>query len=97
MTFRFFTLSTALFLSFSAQVATADVLLMDSIDSYPINSEEGVSRPTRSMTMDQVEKRFGQPLTAHPSVGDPPITRWDYPEYSVFFEYNHVLTAVMHR
>ncbi|MEJ2402754.1 MAG: hypothetical protein P8171_00470 [Candidatus Thiodiazotropha sp.] len=97
MTFRFITLSSALLLSLSAQVATAEVLLMDSIDAYPINSEEGVSRPTRSMTMKQVEKRFGQPITAHPSVGDPPITRWDYPDYSVFFEYNHVLTAVMHR
>ncbi|MET0026533.1 MAG: hypothetical protein ABW101_02755 [Candidatus Thiodiazotropha sp.] len=97
MTFRFTTLSAALLLSLSAQVATADVLLIDSIDSYPINSEEGVPRPTRAMTMDQVQKRFGEPLTAHPSVGDPPITRWDYPSYSVFFEYNHVLTSVMHR
>jgi hypothetical protein len=77
--------------------ASADVLLIDSIHSAPINSEEGIPRPKRSMSMDQVSQRYGQPLTAHPSVGEPPITRWDYSNYSVFFEYDLVLTSVLHR
>jgi hypothetical protein len=47
--------------------------------------------------MDQVSQRYGQPLAAHPSVGEPPITRWDYSNYSVFFEYDLVLTSVLHR
>jgi hypothetical protein len=29
-------------------------------------------------------------------VGHPPITRWDYPAYSVFFEHDHVLHTVAH-
>jgi hypothetical protein len=73
------------------------VLLIDSINAAPINSEEGVPRPTRSMSMDQVSQRYGQPLAAYPSVGEPPITRWDYSNYSVFFEYDLVLTSVLHR
>ncbi|MGD9171804.1 MAG: hypothetical protein PVI97_17410 [Candidatus Thiodiazotropha sp.] len=77
--------------------ASADVLLIDSINSAPLNSEEGVPRPKRSMSMDQVSQRYGQPLAAHPSVGEPPITRWDYSNYSVFFEYDLVLTSVLHR
>ncbi|MES9853436.1 MAG: hypothetical protein ABW170_16590 [Candidatus Thiodiazotropha sp. L084R] len=97
MSFRITTLSITLFACLLSQSAIAEVLLVDSIDAAPINSEEGIPRPTRSMTMDQVNQRFGQPSAAHPSVGDPPITRWDYPSYSVFFEYNHVLTSVLHR
>ncbi|MES9939536.1 MAG: hypothetical protein ABW104_02305 [Candidatus Thiodiazotropha sp. 6PLUC2] len=97
MSFRITALSITLFACLISQSVTAEVLLIDSIDTAPINSEEGIPRPSRSMTMDQVSQRFGQPSAAHPSVGDPPITRWDYPSYSVFFEYNHVLTSVLHR
>jgi hypothetical protein len=88
------TLTTLLLLS--ATSAQADVLLIDSIAAAPINSEEGLPRPARGMTMERVRTSFGEPATAHPWVGDPPITRWDYPEYSVFFEYQHVLTSVVH-
>jgi hypothetical protein len=47
--------------------------------------------------MSQVEARFGAPTTRHAAVGDPPITRWDYPQFSVFFEYDKVLHAVIVR
>ncbi len=75
----------------------ADVLLMDSIHESPVNSGEGIPRPTRGMNMDQVKRQYGEPSVAHPWIGDPPITRWDYPEYSVFFEYRNVLTSVVHK
>jgi hypothetical protein len=77
MIFRTTTLPAAL-ICVLALPASADVLLIDSINAAPINSEEGVPRPTRSMSMDQVSQRYGQPLNAYPSVGEPPITRWDY-------------------
>jgi hypothetical protein len=96
MTFRITTLS-AVLLCLLALPIHADMLLIDSINTAPINSDEGLPRPTRSMSMDQVSQRFGQPLTTHPSVGEPPITRWDYSDYSVFFEYDLVLTSVLHR
>ncbi|MBT3047639.1 MAG: hypothetical protein G8D61_20065 [gamma proteobacterium symbiont of Ctena orbiculata] len=96
MTFRITTLSAAI-ICLLALPASADVLLIESIHSVPINSEEGIPRPKRSMSMDQVAQRYGQPVTAYPSVGEPPITRWDYSGYSVFFEYDLVLTSVVHR
>jgi hypothetical protein len=96
MTFRITTLSAA-FICMLALPVSADVLLIDSINSAPINSEEGIPRPTRSMSMDQVSQRYGQPITAYQSVGEPPITRWDYSSYSVFFEYDLVLQSVVHR
>jgi hypothetical protein len=54
-------------------------------------------RPVRGSTMSQVEARFGAPASRHAAVGDPPITRWDYPQFSVFFEYDKVLHAVLVR
>ena len=54
-----------------------------------------VSLPMRGMNMDNVEHIFGAPLEKMPAVGKPPITRWDYADYVVYFEYNLVLHTVM--
>jgi len=51
--------------------------------------------PSRGMNKDNVRNVFGEPAREHAPVGDPPITRWDYADYSVFFEYNKVLHSVM--
>ena len=96
MTFRFTTVAATLAVLL-AQPVQADVLLLDAIQNEPVNSAEGLPRPTRGMTMDQVLKRFGQPAVEYPRVGQPPITRWDYKDYSVFFEHQYVLDAVVHR
>jgi hypothetical protein len=95
MTFRFTTAAASLVLLLSQPVA-ADVLLIDAINQEPINSEEGLPRPKRGMTMEQVKQRYGMPSTQYPQVGEPPITRWDYAQYSVFFEHQYVLTSVVH-
>ena len=54
-----------------------------------------VERPKRGTTMDEVEKHFGAPVNRHPTVGAPPITRWDYSNFSVFFEKDRVIDAVV--
>ncbi|MFI4920436.1 MAG: hypothetical protein ACHQAZ_02210 [Gammaproteobacteria bacterium] len=51
--------------------------------------------PVRGMDMANVEHIFGTPLEKQPAVGKPPITRWDYSDYVVYFEYNKVLHTVM--
>lgn len=56
--------------------------------------ESAVERPSRGMSMSAVEARFGQPASRHAAVGQPPITRWDYPGFSVFFEHEYVIHAV---
>jgi hypothetical protein len=50
--------------------------------------------PSRGQSMGQVEKRFGAPTQRYPAVGQPPITRWVYPNFVVYFEYEHVIHAV---
>lgn len=51
-------------------------------------------KPTRGMTQSRVEAEFGAPSARRAPVGEPPITRWDYPEFAVFFEYDRVIHAV---
>lgn len=55
--------------------------------------------PPKGMSRAAVASQFGQPHTRHAPVGggsprQPPITRWDYAGFSVFFEYDHVVDAV---
>jgi hypothetical protein len=44
--------------------------------------------------MTEVEKHFGAPTEKHATVGQPPITRWDYAGFSVFFEHDRVIHSV---
>ena len=55
----------------------------------------GANVPVRGMNMANVEHIFGTPVQKYDAVGKPPITRWDYPDYVVYFEYNMVLHTVM--
>jgi len=50
--------------------------------------------PSRGMTMDQVKQYFGEPRKRIPPVGDPPITRWQYDDMMVYFEYKYVIDSV---
>jgi hypothetical protein len=50
--------------------------------------------PARGTSMTQVENRFGAPAERFAPVGQPPITRWVYPTFVVYFEYQHVVHTV---
>ncbi|MBN1239982.1 MAG: hypothetical protein JXB36_15880 [Gammaproteobacteria bacterium] len=78
----------------AAPMAGADVLLLDGVE---MNAQTASSRPARGMTMTRVEAAFGAPTSRRAAIGDPPITRWDYPGFSVYFEYDHVIHAVARR
>jgi hypothetical protein len=54
-----------------------------------------VERPARGATMITVEQRFGAPASKHAAVGQPPISRWDYAHFSVYFENDRVIHAVV--
>jgi hypothetical protein len=75
----------------SAPAAFADVLLLDGIE---IARQSANGRPTRGSSMERVEASFGAPTMRHSAIGAPPITRWDYPGFVVYFEYQHVIHAV---
>lgn len=87
----------ALALVLATTAAQADVLLLESINSAPPNTSSGVLRPHRGSSMSIVKGQFGDPTEAKPAIGDPPITRWVYPAYTVYFEHEHVIDVVVHR
>ena len=69
----------------------ADTLVIDNVNQAEANA--GV-RPNRGMSMETVESRWGAPVTKRSAIGDPPITRWEYPAFVVYFEYRNVIHAV---
>jgi hypothetical protein len=78
-------------------VVMADVLLIERVQAA-----RGVELPQRGQPMARVEQRFGAPERKHAPVGGgrpehPPITRWDYPQFSVYFEHSHVVNSVLTR
>jgi len=82
-------------------VAVAETLVVD--DQVQVR-QSSVDRPVRGATMSAVEQKFGAPSQKHAAVGGcssatpcktPPITRWDYPGFSVFFENEHVIESVV--
>lgn len=50
--------------------------------------------PTRGLTMAEVERQYGAPSERIAAVGQPPIARWVYPSFVVYFERNVVIHAV---
>jgi hypothetical protein len=75
----------------AAGAAMAETIVVD--DQVQVR-ETSVEKPKRGITMTQVEAKFGAPVTKHDAVGQPPITRWDYAGFSVFFEHDRVIDAV---
>ena len=65
------------------------------VDSGIAVKESDVATPARGMTMDQVATKFGAPVTKVPAVGKPPISRWEYPGFVVYFEADHVIHSVV--
>ena len=77
--------------SLAANAVLAETVVVD--DKVAVR-ETAIPRPSRGMRMAQVEQKFGAPVTKHATVGQPPITRWDYAGFAVFFEHDIVIHAV---
>ncbi len=54
-----------------------------------------IATPSRGMSMSEVTNKFGAPVTKVPAVGNPPISRWEYPGFVVYFERDHVIHSVI--
>lgn len=81
-----------LMVALAAPLAAADVLLIEEVRQV-----DRMEVPVNGQTMAEVESRFGTPARKHDAVGDPPITRWEYEGWSVYFEHHLVLFTVLHR
>ncbi len=89
-----------LFLGYAVSgTALADTLSMSSA----LSADESVRAilPDKGSRQSTVLRNFGHPDKRHAPAGGetpkhPPITRWDYATFSVFFENDHVVDAVVH-
>ena len=69
----------------------------ETLNTSGISAGEDGSRPVRGTTQSQVEAKYGSPVSKKAPVGDPPISRWEYPQFTVYFEYDRVIHAVLKR
>jgi hypothetical protein len=75
-----------------AGLAQADIIAVDS--GIAVRDSNGIA-PARGMTMSQVTTKFGAPVSKVPAIGNPPISRWEYPSFVVYFEHDHVIHSVV--
>ncbi len=78
-------------------LGAATPALAETLDTDTGTPAAAADSPHRGSTMATVQGRFGEPSNRHATVGNPPITRWDYPQFSVYFEHDRVLHTVLAR
>lgn len=71
--------------------AAADVLLIEEVRERQLRD-----LPENGLRMSAVEDRYGAPEQHYNAVGNPPITRWRYSDFSVYFEHDRVIESVLH-
>ena len=59
------------------------------------NASVIIERPSAGMTKNQVQQYFGEPIGLKETVGEPPISRWNYGIFMVYFEYDRVIHSVL--
>lgn len=72
--------------------AHADTLQLGGTENDARFEQPG--KPTRGMSQAKVESTYGSPNSKVPAVGEPPISRWEYGGFVVYFEYDKVIHSV---
>jgi outer membrane protein assembly factor BamE (lipoprotein component of BamABCDE complex) len=57
-------------------------------------TQSAVDMPTKGMSKERVKSLFGEALEEVPAKGQPPISRWRYQEFTVYFDSNTVIHCV---
>lgn len=89
---NYITITGLLLLGMSANIS-AEEINIPAAESKP--SEFSVRLPGRGMSMENVQSSFGEATEKFSSVGEPPITKWNYKNFTVYFESEFVIHAVV--
>lgn len=81
--------SGCLFLALTGSVTAETANLPAKVKNFSIEL------PGRGMTKEKVRERFGYPLERIAAVGTPPISKWRYELFTVYFESDYVIHAVV--
>jgi hypothetical protein len=83
----------ALTLALAAPLANAEII------TIPVGQQQsagtGVQLPHHGETSSAVKALYGEPAKWSQAVGEPPISRWEYPGFAVYFEHDRVIHAVV--
>lgn len=87
-----------LFLISASGTAAASLSALAETSAVPVGQQgqSGVQTPVRGLNKSQVAARYGEPQSRKSPVGDPPISRWVYGDYTVYFEHDYVIHSVRH-
>ena len=88
-----------LFLYFVLSVSCNPALVLAEDIKIPIGAQtpesEQIARPITGMTKTNVKTQFGSPVKETSPKGKPPISTWEYAEFTVYFENDHVIYSVL--
>ncbi len=54
-----------------------------------------IKKPAKGQKQGQIVAQFGEPIQRSGPSGTPPITRWDYGDFSIYFESDVVIHSVL--
>jgi len=78
-------------------VSSSAALAESAALSVAEQGNQSVQTPRNGQKKDIVEAQFGAPIERVSAVGEPPISKWVYQEFTVYFEHDTVLHAVLHK
>lgn len=81
-------------LSFALQVQTSTAEEIRIPVGEQAKDQVPVDMPSKGMSKERVRNLFGEPLEEIPAKGNPPISRWKYQEFTVYFDSNAVIHCV---
>jgi outer membrane protein assembly factor BamE (lipoprotein component of BamABCDE complex) len=81
-------------LSFALQVQTSTAEEIRIPVGEQAKDQVPVDMPSKGMSKERVRNLFGDPLEEIPPKGNPPISRWKYQEFTVYFDNNAVIHCV---
>lgn len=64
----------------------------------PLGEQAGIQHiatPATGLSKAQVTSQYGEPQKQNPPKGKPPISSWEYGEFTVYFENDHVIHSVV--
>lgn len=85
-------LLTTLLLQFGCSLALAGDNLSIGVSKQ---GDPSTQKPQSGMSMAKVREKYGSPNREEPAVGEPPITRWHYESFTVYFEHDKVIHSVL--
>ncbi len=73
-------------------ITTSETVMIPLIEK---NMSSSAIVPIRGDSQSRVKREFGAPFHMHKPKGTPPISRWDFEEFSVYFESGIVIHTVL--